>query len=322
MIERSNAIVALLTTGFFLGACAQTEVSQEDSDENAALLVESFDPQYGAGSSAPIEGAQYGNLALTIGEGTPVVFYYPAGPSWWQMQAEPLSADYMIVMVGEDLAVPPEGGLVSPTHLIDALENLKGTLGVESFNLVTHSISSRIAMELAIRRPDLINSLVLEEPAWAPTPDVEGPLPPPEQPECQVELTNPIDRSTCDFFAMQMGEGRFEALPQSIRQYLLDGAREQAAAIAASSTEGDLPMEAGPPQFDMICDQLGELDFPILFVRGEDTPAFFSAGMDYYEGCLSDHETAFIADATHMVHFENPEAYNAAVRSFVSTHSN
>lgn len=315
-----KAALFMLAAGLAVTSCSNSTDNAEAASTSSALAAK-FDPEYAVGEAKPIEGTTYGNLAFIKGEGTPVVFYYPADQRGWQMQIGDLSDSYKTVAVSEDLSVPPTGGFVSPTHLIDALEHLRAQLGVEKFNLVTHSISGRMGMELAIRRPDLINSLVLEEPAWAPTPDIKGPLPPPEQPPCALELDNPVDQATCTFFAMQMGAGRFEALPEPIREYLLAGQREQAAALAASLPEGVEPPQAGPPQLDVICDQLGKLDFPILMVRGADTPAFFAAGQDYYEGCLPQHDTVVIPNATHMVHFENPEAYNAALKAFLDKHA-
>lgn len=279
-----------------------------------------FEAAYEVDNELVIPGANFGNLYFSKGEGTPVVFYYPADQGWWQWQIEDLSADYRAIAVSEDTSVPPGDSLVDPSHLIDALENLREEIGVERINLVTHSVSARIAMELAIRRPDLLNLLVLEEPAWAPTPDMEGPLPPPEPVPCGLELDNLLDRGLCDFLSMQMGPGRFEALPETMREFFFAGNREQVEAVLAALPPG---VEAGPIeplQLDVICDDLGALDFPILFVRGADTPAMFAAGMDYYEECLPQHETVVVPDATHMVHFEQPEAYNAALRSFLEKH--
>lgn len=278
----------------------------------AVSAQQSFDADYGVGDVAPLAGAGPNTIVYEKGNGTPVVFYYPADQRWWQLQLEPFAERYRAVAVGYGPDAPPPDDIASPAELIAALEALRRELGVQRINLVTHSISARQAMELAIARPDLLSALVIEEPAWAPTPDMEAPLPPPPQPQCGLEDPDPVDLQTCLFFGMQMGPGRFEAMPDAMRNYFLEGNRRGANARDDASG-GGAPAVWQPR---VICDELGELDLPILVVRGEDTPEFFRAGLDYYERCLPQHEAAFVPAATHMAHFENPDAYNRAVMAF------
>jgi pimeloyl-ACP methyl ester carboxylesterase len=288
---------------FALGLLAAAGVSAQQS----------FDADYGVGDVAPLAGAGPNAIVYEKGEGTPVIFYYPADQRWWQLQIEPFAERYRAVAVGYGPDAPPPKDIASPAQLIVALEALRGKLGVERVNLVTHSISARQAMELAIARPDLLNALVIEEPAWAPTPDMEPPLAAPPDPQCGLDDPNPVDLETCLFFSLQMGPGRFEAMPAAMRDYFLDGNR-RAASAQDGADQGGAPPSVWQPR--VICDELGKLDLPILVVRGEDTPAFFQAGLDYYEHCLPPHDTEFFSDATHMAHFENPDDYNRAVMAF------
>ncbi len=76
----------------------------------------------------------------------------------------------------------------------------------------------------------------------------------------------------------------------------------------------------GEPQADQtleICDELGDLRVPILFVRGEMTPAFIQNSLDAYEACLPAHESEVIAGSAHYPFVYNPEAFNAVLLDFL-----
>ena len=57
-------------------------------------------------------------------------------------------------------------------------------------------------------------------------------------------------------------------------------------------------------------------DIPTLFIRGEQTPAFFQAGLDEYEACLPPHASVTVSGASHFVHLDQPAEYNRAIMNF------
>lgn len=76
----------------------------------------------------------------------------------------------------------------------------------------------------------------------------------------------------------------------------------------------------GPPPMDLsidICDELGDLEMPILFIRGELTPEFILDSLDAYEACLPDHESAEIADSAHYPFVYNPDDFNEVLLGFL-----
>src|SRR5690606_88237 len=72
-----------------------------------------------------------------------------------------------------------------------------------------------------------------------------------------------------------------------------------------------------PPVLPPICDELAELEMPILFIRGGLTPEPIQASLDAYEACLPDHESEVIADSAHYPFVYNPEAFNEVLLDFL-----
>lgn len=60
--------------------------------------------------------------------------------------------------------------------------------------------------------------------------------------------------------------------------------------------------EALPP----ICDALGEIEIPILFIRGELTPEPIQASLDAYQARLLVHESAKIPESAHTLSSTTP----------------
>ena len=169
-------------------------------------------------------------------------------------------------------------------------------------HFVAHSIAGRMALEAAIARPDLFATLVLEEPAGG----ISAPGVAPTPGTCDLEGLDPAERQLCIFVNQRSGPGYYEALSEPYRQYLYDNLRPAV----------DLDADS----FPSICDALGRLTMPILFVRGADTPLLDQSRLDSYEACLPAHETAVIPGAAHTPHMDAPDAFNKAIVSFFDRH--
>jgi pimeloyl-ACP methyl ester carboxylesterase len=300
---------------------------------HASAQTPEFDIAYSAGEPRPLAGgaAYY----VEQGEGEPLVFFMQGfDQRYWQFQLPAFSGKYRTVALWTPVgALPPpgtapsaplrEGGPALPgplaVSLPPLLEALRAELGVEKLHLVTHSIGGRIALEAAAAWPDPFATLTLLEPAGG-----IGTLPPPE-PSCTLEGIEPVEFEQCVFTNIFSGPGYYEALAAPIREFLVVNRRETNAFIAsrpaADFTDDPSDRAAAAAMFFPICEEIGMLPMPLLFVRGDRTTAFLQSGLDHYERCLPEHETVVVEDAAHNAHIEAHDEFNLTVMTFIDTHA-
>lgn len=198
---------------------------------------------------------------------------------------------------------PPSRDLLSTEELVAALEGLQ--LG--PVHLVAHSIAAWQAMTLAAKRPELFRTLVLEEPAV----DLRDA----PSPRCALANPSQAELASCLFSSIVHGPGWFESVPAELRRYNAEFA------VGTPQTDGsDETIDPAETVFPSICEEVATLPMPILFVRGEETPAYLQAKFDEHEACLPRHETVRIPGASHSVHIDRPNEYNRAVLEFIDRH--
>lgn len=296
--------------------------------------AQELDLNYNAGEARSLAGgaAYY----VEQGRGVPVVFFMQGfDHRYWQMQLPAFAGEWRAVALWTPIGAPPPPGVVPSmplraggpslpgplaASLPALLEALRSELGVERLHLVTHSISGRLALEAAAARPDLFATLTLLEPAGG-----IGSLPPPD-PGCALDGADAIELQACEFVNIFSGQGTFETLPDPVRQLLMENRRETNAFIASLPAESGITNDptdtsAASAMFFPICEEIGDLSMPLLFVRGSATTAFYQSGLDHYEQCLPMHDTVVIEGAAHNVHIEQPAAFNAALADFIARHS-
>lgn len=104
------------------------------------------------------------------GEGPAVVFFHPGVDArYWQWAIEDVASSYRAIALPFNQSIPPAFAFVAEAfNLTAVLEGIIHGLDVAPPHLVAHSMGGRLALELAITRPDLIASLTVIEPALAP----------------------------------------------------------------------------------------------------------------------------------------------------------
>ena len=286
----------VLALGVFTAA---TGCAPQGSDADRAAPVQ-FDPNYGAGQGRTLMLDEGEVVYLENGEGPPVVFF-GAAPYWqWQVEAVSMSG-HVTAFEFSDIALAR-----TPQGLEAALE----ALDLGAVHLVAHSSTAWTAIQLAAQRPDLFRSLVLEEPAVF---DLSGA---PAQ-SCSLTGASESEVAACEFSSQVSGPGWFESWPVEIRQFVSDMLAE------ANASPPELPpgVELQDIEFPSLCDDelrlaMARHDIPTLFIRGEQTPAFFQAGLDEYEACLPPHASVTVSGASPFVHLDQPAEYNRAIMNF------
>lgn len=224
----------------------------------------------------------------------------------WDPQVGPLAERFTVIRYdvrgfGQSRLGPgrysDEGDLAA---LLDAL-------GHSAVHLLGSSMGGRIALDFALRYPDAVRSLVI----------VPGGISGWQAPEWMNVGWERYQRAVS---AGDLAAAR-EAILDFPPMRPLKARPDVRAAVAgmidahrwSDSTEGVEYEELEPPA----AERLGEVDVPVLLVSGaNDDPAFLASG-DQMGQAISKAQRLILADASHMVNMERPEAFNRAVLSFI-----
>jgi pimeloyl-ACP methyl ester carboxylesterase len=185
-------------------------------------------------------------------------------------------------------------------HGFDVLDALQ----VETPALVGHSLGGMIAAEMACLAPGLIDRLVLIDPfgVWLdaqPIPDLFSLLP--------FEFGDLLFHDQSQAAALLPGASDV-AEPESLRQFFVDNARQL-------GTAGKLLF---PIPNRRLSKRLYRLSTPTLLVWGEDDrliPA--NAYSARWQSLLARAQTITIADAGHMLPYEQPLRLAEAISAFI-----
>jgi pimeloyl-ACP methyl ester carboxylesterase len=248
---------------------------------------------------------------LEYGSGEPVVLIHGALSDYrvWLHQVEDLRRDYRVIAPSLRASFPnslsrsPNTPAAETWSDADDVIELIEHLAVGRVHLIGHSGGGAIALDIAVRRPDLLRSLILEEPA------VGTGEPPPEVQSLFASVIEQIGRGETkaavrDFMNFVSGPGYFDSQSAECQQMLT----ENAATISITALGQVLP--------DTTCATAGTVQAPVLYIQGEISPLRDSP----FKECLPPHESVTITNASHGVHADNPRQFNEAVRDFVGRH--
>jgi len=290
---------------------------------------------FGATKTATVNGT---TLAYREqGEGAPVVFIHGdiSDLRTWQSQLPSVGASYRAITYSRRYARPnddiePGADDLMLTH-VDDLAALLQAIDATPAHLVGNSWGGFISLLTAIRHPEVVRSLVLEEPPVLPLLGLSAPPRPVEvlslllrRPKTAlvfaslgVRLIPPLlsalrrgDDETAmqTFFRAVGGDDRYQRLPESRIQQ----ARENVSTMRAQV------LGAGPPPLGE--EEVRDVGVPTLLVTGKQSPPFLLRLTDRLEELLPLVERIEIPDASHLMHEDNPTAVNKAILDFVGRH--
>lgn len=273
---------------------------------------------------------------INRGVGDTVVFVHGSASDHrtWQAQLDEFDKSYRVIAYSRRYHWPndkiPEGADYSMLEHVADLQNVLRSQGTAPVHLVGHSYGAFVCLLLAVREPGLVRTLVLAEPPVI-TLFVSN-MPKPleilkllvKRPRTALSIINfglrgigpataavkkgDMEKAMRIFGAAALGKETFRKLSES----RLDQVR--ANLIKAEFTgSGFAPLDDA---------QLRSLHIPVLLLNGQMSPGLYHHLLDRLEELLPVNERIRIPGASHIMHEDNPLAFNEAVLSFIKKYSN
>jgi pimeloyl-ACP methyl ester carboxylesterase len=244
------------------------------------------------------------------GAGPPVVFVHMGGADirYWRTQL-PAFAErgWRAIAYSRRFAWPNDNPMVgdySPHTDAADLEALLGVLHAAPAHIVAGSIGAFASLVLAVRRPELVRSLVLAEPpivAWA-RESAEGAAVAAHfdrevwRPTRAAFREGDAERAMATLLDHFVGPGALAALPERTRRRIMENARDWEAHTLSS-----LPFPAPDP------DDVRRLAVPVLMLSGERTLPLHRIVDARLESLLPDVTRVVVPGATHDLWAERGE---------------
>jgi len=270
------------------------------------------------------------------GRGDPVVLVHGSASDHrtWQAQIEPLAERYRVIAYSRRYHWPnaeiSDGRDYSMTQHVDDLETVLGGLHASPAHLVGHSYGGFLCLLLAVRAPHLVRTLVLTEPPVI-TLFVSDPPKPLEL--VRLLVTRPRTAAAVVRFGAKgvapalrafrrgdpdagvrtygnavLGGGGYDRLSEERKAQVADNLPNVRAELLGS---GFAPVAAV---------EVRTVRRPALLVTGQESIALFRIMVDRLEELLPSTGRVEIPGASHLVHEENPPAFNAALLRFLDRH--
>jgi pimeloyl-ACP methyl ester carboxylesterase len=273
-----------------------------------------------------------------VGAGTPVVFVHGgiSDLTIWDAQLPVIGTRHRAIAYSRRYAWPnedlPAGGRdTMRPHVDDLLAFLRAT-DARPAHLVGNSWGAFICLMAAIREPESVRSLVLEEPPLVPL--IMGNPPSPINalkalprhplvalavlgfgartlvPVTAAVKAGDIDGSLVRFARGVLGEAHYERLREEVRAHMRAN---------ASTHAGQFLADGG---FESITEsQIRSVRSPTLVVTGSDSPAALRRLAALLASLLPNARRLDVPGASHLMHLQNAAAFNARLQGFLESAS-
>ncbi len=220
----------------------------------------------------------------------------------------------------------PPGADYSMDDQVADLEALLAEVVAEPVHLVGHSYGAYVALLCALRRPEMVKTVVLGEPPVLP---LVVSIPPKPMELVKLFLSRPaLAAAVLRFGAKGLGPAT-----KAVKR----GENEEAIRLFGTAVLGaEAYNRLSPDRMEQVRDNFIEAEFtgsglaalsedevagiphPILLLGGQESPALFGHLLDRLEELLPNVERATIEASSHNMHEDNPKAFAELVIQFLT----
>ena len=204
------------------------------------------------------------------------------------------------------------GAVSIADHAVDAAR-LLDHLGVSRAHVVGHSSGGAIALQLALDRPDRVETLVLLEPAMLWVPRAEAFV---AKAGASVEAYNAGNHEEAVAAFLTAASGLDWKTCRARLEELVPGGVAQAIADADTFFTRELPAVA---EWKISADQAATIRHPVLSVVGARTEPMFTDAAELLRRWIP-HVEDVTVDLGHLLHLEQPSPVARAIADFLARH--
>lgn len=261
----------------------------------------------------PQQTAIIGGYAMSYteyGSGDPLVLVHGSlsDSRYWKSQMGPLGRSRRVLAVCLRRYWPEAwngegGGFSVAQHAEDVLEFIDQVAGGRA-DLVGHSRGGRVALEVALRRPDALRSLTLADPGL-PLPgedDLRGSF---RQEALTLIRQGDVDTGLALFVDTVTGPNTWQRMVPWFKEIVRDN---------VGTLFGQV--DEKPPV--LTAAQIGGLALPALLIGGALSPQPYPAVLDALSRWLPQARRIDIAGSSHGMNLGNPRAFNGAIDEFLN----
>ena len=237
---------------------------------------------------------------------------FTQGPGSWDPLLGALDPAYEIVRVTLPGHGPADGASARVRLPFEAAagavaEAVAAAAGAEPATWFGYSLGGRLALRVAIDRPDLVGSLVL----LGATAGIEEPAARAARVEIDERLASGLERKGVERFVDGwLAQGLFSRLPRAAA-----GVEERRAGTV-DGLAGSLRL-LGTGAQEPVWDRLGELGMPVLLMAGEHDSKFSALAFRLAAGIGPSAGLSFVPGAGHAAHLERPQSVATILTRFL-----
>jgi pimeloyl-ACP methyl ester carboxylesterase len=255
---------------------------------------------------------------LEHGTGPAVLFLHSAFSDHriWMAQREAVAKNYRFIALDFryfGTAPWPDNGqhFSQETHIADTAAFIR-ELKAGPVHLVGRSYGARTAIAIAMKHPELVRSLFLNEPGLISVVTDPAELKKAaEDRKCMAVVDEAVGAGDAKKATKLMFEcvngwpGGFNALPEMYRAIHMDNARTV------------LLQRKAPEPLRPTCTELGNIKIPVEITKGELTPPFHQITVSAVHRCIPGSRLISIEGARHGAPSQRPAAFNKALLAFL-----
>ena len=265
-----------------------------------------------------IEVNGYDMAYLESGTGQPLVLVHGSLSDYrvWDLQVKAFSQAFQTIAISLRHCYPEkwdgQGDTFSVQQHADDLSVFIKKLKSGPVHLLAHSRGGDVALVFAAKHPELLQSLILMDPAPFNTMLPDAPEVKAESKKRKGFVEEAIARMQKDdldgglelFTDAVSTPGNWQNLSKEAKQIRRDNAWSLKSLVADA-------------QVKFTCADAKKIDVPVLLITGDKSPDLYGMMHEALQPCLKTYQKVTVSDASHGMHKDNPQMFNALVMDFL-----